>query len=423
MAQQIAISTLVTQYHELVQQLAKNKASLSPEDVFACLIIRDQIAYLWREKGPPEPAVAQQIEQTDKHLWTLEKPIGQLQELEGWRKNLKPAEAAWWWHFQPSPSWLQRFDWLFTAAALIFLALSAGLITDIAPRFLEGGPDTRGAIIVVLQTVVVLLTTGSILTKTGQEAAKRILGSVNISKQWWQEFAAITAVVLFLFLYNYRQSLPEIAVSYNDEGWMNYCAGHLTSAQFNYNRALKLNQDYLEAHYNLGILHEDLLDFEQAKTEYQIALQGGLTIAYNSLARLHILEENYAAAIPLLRTALLRVEQGELRGEMVNCEGASVPVEVLKYELLKNLGWARLGQERYDEARPYLDEAIALFNDQAPGYCLRAQILDGLADTEAAMTDWESCLQYASSDNPDEDVWIGLARQRFQTNPEAEETN
>jgi tetratricopeptide (TPR) repeat protein len=81
------------------------------------------------------------------------------------------------------------------------------------------------------------------------------------------------------------------------------------------------------------------------------------------------------------------------------------------------LGWARLGQERYDEAQPYLNEAIALFDDQAPAYCLQAQVVEGLTDPETARPDWEKCLQYASSDNRDEDVWIGMARQRFQTTP------
>lgn len=424
MTEALSISNLATQYHNQVESLSKSKDKLPPDDVFACLITRDRIAHLWQENGPPEPGVAHQIEQTDKQLQDLDKPISRLKELEGWRKNLRPTEAAWWWHFQPPPGWLQQYDWLFTALALVFLALSAALITDIAPRFLEGGPDSRGARIVVLQTVVVLLTTGSILTKTGREAAKRILDSLTfIPKHWGQEIAVFVALLILLSLYSCRQSLPDIAVVYNDEGLMNYCDGHLISAQFNYNRALKLNKDYLEAHYNLGVLHEDLFDFEQAKTKYQIALQGGLTLAYNSLARLHILEENYAAAIPLLRTALLKVEQGELRGELVDCEGDPVPAEVLKYELLKNLGWARLGQARYDEARPYLDQAIALFDDQAPAYCLRAQVWEGLADTEAAITDWESCLQYASSDNPDEDMWIGLARQRFQPTPATEENN
>jgi tetratricopeptide (TPR) repeat protein len=421
---------LATEYRDGVEALAKNKGALPPDQALACLILRDRIGHLWREEGLAEPAAAHLIDQGDRRLRELKESISQIKELKDWRKNFVPAEEAWWWHLTPEEGWLRRFDWLATTLALVFLIISAGLVTDIAPRFLSGGPDARGGIIVVAQSVIVLLTTSSVLTKAGREAGKRILDSIRIPKYWWEEAGAIIAFVLFIALLILRGQLPQIAISYNDDGLANYCAGYLTSALFDYNRALKLNPDYLEAHYNLGQLYEDLRDFKQAQTHYQVAVQGGLAIAYNNLARLYILEEEYDAAIPLLLTALQKVDRGEIKAELVQCqpdlggtgqEGViEVPEEAAKYEILKNLGWARLGQARYNEAETYLQSAIDLIDDKAPAHCLQAQVLEGLDEKDAALVSWERCLQYASSYAPDEDVWIGLAQQRFQTQTDKE---
>jgi tetratricopeptide (TPR) repeat protein len=413
-----------TEYRDLVEALAKNKDSLSPDQVLACLVIRDRIAHLWREEGQIEPESAPLIDQGDRQLRELEEPISQLKEYKGWRENFNPSQEAWWWRFTPKGDWLRRFDWLVIALALVFLTLSVGLITDIAPRFLSGGPDARGGTIVVIQSVLVLLTTSSVLTKAGREAGRRILGSLSIPKHWWEEIGAIAALLLLVGLFILRGRLPQIAVSYNDNGLANYCAGYLTSALFDYDRAIKLNPDYLEAHYNMGQVYEDLQNFEQAQTHYQIAAQGGLTIAYNNLAQLYILEEEYNAAIPLLLTALQKVNRGEMKAELVQCQpelgGAShggvieLPIDDAKYEILKNLGWARVGQARYNDAETYLKSAIELIEDKAPAHCLQAQVFEGLGEEEAAMASWERCLQYATSYDPDEDTWIGLAQERLQ---------
>ena len=441
MTAQLSMSKLAAQYREQVQTLIKNKASPPPEQVLPCLIIRDQITHLWQKEGPPEPEVAHVIDEADNQLRALKEPISQLKELDRWRRNFNPPQEAWWWHFQPPEGWLQRFDWLAIALSLFFLTLAAGLITDITPRFLSGGPDAKGAMIVVIQSVVVLLTTSSVLTKAGQEMGRRILGSFKISKQWWQEIAALAAFMVLVALFIFRQYLPTMAVTYNDDGLADYCAGRLSSAKFNYERALKLNPDYLEAHYNLGQLHEDLQDLEQAKTHYQTALQGGLTAAYSSLARLYILEKDYDAAVPLLQIARQLIDTDQTKAEYVRCNPETdpavqgtveiIPDEILQYEVLKNLGWARLGQQRYAEAEPYLREAIKLVEDKAPAHCLLAQVLEGVEEAEKAEESWDKCIGYGSSYDPDEDTWLGLYYQQSQketnaegvTQNEAENTN
>ena len=87
----------------------------------------------------------------------------------------------------------------------------------------------------------------------------------------------------------------------------------------------------------------------------------------------------------------------------------------VRYDMLKNLGWARLGQKRFAEAEARLRTAIALADKKAPAHCLLAQALEGQGNLDDALSEWDSCLKYADGRNPDEDTWIDLARQRLVT--------
>ena len=189
-----------------------------------------------------------------------------------------------------------------------------------------------------------------------------------------------------------RQS-PDI---HNDSGVANYLTERLPLALSDFTKALELDPNFAETHYNLGSVYEDLHDFDHARFEYRLAMLEGLAAAYNNQARLYILEKDYTAAVDLLLKGLLLAEH-----------------DAEKYALHKNLGWARLGQERYAEAKGELLTAIDLNGEQASAYGLLAQALEGLGERENALVAWENCLRYASSYRPDEDTWIDLARQRL----------
>jgi len=188
----------------------------------------------------------------------------------------------------------------------------------------------------------------------------------------------------------------EAPETYNDRGLENYLAERLPQAISDFSKALELDPDFAETHYNLGSLYEDVRDFDRARSEYRLAMLGGLTAAYNNLARLYILEKDYAAAVGLLLKGLKLAQ-----------------LDAEKSALQKNLGWARLGQGRYAEAKAELLTAIDLDSKQASAYGLLAQALEGLGEKVEALVAWENCLRYASSYRPDEDTWIDLARQRL----------
>lgn len=192
------------------------------------------------------------------------------------------------------------------------------------------------------------------------------------------------------------QQTPEI---YNDRGVENYLNYQLPEAVSDLSKSLQLDPNFAETHYNLGLIYEDLQDFDRAGSEYRLAMLGGLAAAYNNLARLHILNEDYAAAVDLLFKGLKLAEY-----------------EAENYALRKNLGWARLGQGRYAEAKAELMIAIDLDGKKASAYGLLAQALEELGEKTEALLAWENCLKYASSYQRDEDTLIDLARQRLAEN-------
>lgn len=183
-------------------------------------------------------------------------------------------------------------------------------------------------------------------------------------------------------------------------GVKSHLTGLLPRAEFFYSWALKLNPTSKVADYNLGRLYEDQQNMELAHAKYRKAMQDDFVAApaYNNLARLYILDNDYTSAVDLLSKGMNLATDNEE-----------------KYALLKNLGWARLMQARYPQAKAHLQEAIALDSDKAPAHCLMAQVLEAQQDKAQALPEWETCLAYASYDNPDEDTWIGMAKKRLKT--------
>lgn len=204
-------------------------------------------------------------------------------------------------------------------------------------------------------------------------------------------------LLLSMGLVSWQFVLPKLAVKVNNIGFEYYREDRLIKARKALNLATVLNPDNRAAHYTLGWICEDVHDFDCAREKYRIAAKLGLDSAYSNLARLYIVEDkDYPGAVDLLWQGLKRAEDSRV-----------------KYALHKNLGWARLEQGRYEEALEHLETAIKLDDKAAAGYCLLAQVQEGLGEVKGAIASWKTCLNYAKTQNADEDMWIDMARQRF----------
>jgi tetratricopeptide (TPR) repeat protein len=268
-----------------------------------------------------------------------------------------------------------------------------------------------GVAAVAVPSVLGLLQIGTEFTKAGAEGFDRVLGKLRIPQHWRVEVKlALTLGILGLLLGLWLQ-LPALSVAENGWAMKHYSAGKLGDAEQGFLKAIALDGDNAEAHYNLGALYEDLEQQDKAKKEYLIAIAGGIPDAYNNLARLYLKEKKYAEAAALLNRGM-----GESEDKP---EGAEDP-PLLAYNLRKNLGWVRLEQKQYDDAKDLLTEAIALSErpeavkvgvNPSSAHCLLAQVLE--RQKQGAIAAWRQCQDLATGMNPDEDAWLYEAQQKL----------
>ena len=216
----------------------------------------------------------------------------------------------------------------------------------------------------------------------------------------WSVFL-LTLIVGFS---SWQFGAPYLARFFSDKGEESYKANQLADTKQAYELALSIYPKSHAALFSLGWLCEEVQDLECARGKYLQAAKLGMPAAYSHLARLYIVEKkNYSAAVHLLLQGLKLAKNDQP-----------------KYSLLKNLGWARLKQGRFSEGLQHLDAAIKLDNERpaterpaAATYCLKAQVLEGMKKPKEALPQWKICLKYADSQDFDEDIWIGIARQRL----------
>lgn len=259
----------------------------------------------------------------------------------------------------------------------------AQLIDDLMAPQVENRPRNTGEI---LQRLMAL-----------DKGAAFVPKSVK-PKKWQsvrQKRVAIGVGVLLAVL-SVRGLSPHLAIFLNDRGLERYKQGELQQAAFYYRWALKFNPQDGSISNNLGIIEEDRVEMERACDRYRTAKNRDTAAGYNNLARCYIDRQEYDTAAALLVQGLQRAES-----------------EAGKYAILKNLGWARWGQQLYDEAETHLTVASEMMGDRAPAYCLLAQVLEAQGDS--ALTEWQNCLRYASRYDRDEDAWIAKAKQRLAT--------
>lgn len=391
------------------------------------LTLRDRIQHLIdklaEEVDPPEiPAqVWLQLTQADADLRDYLLPkLADYKPLKTWRDSLKLSDRHWWWFPEPPTDPKDPYAWFWGGCTIIALTLSLALAQDIATRFLAGAPGVWSSIGAIAPVVVALLASGSALTKLGQQMLESLLSNKGPKKSDWPRIKFGASALLFAGLLTLHYAgLPYFACNFNETGKNLYKDGQWASAQNHFERSLSLAPDFPDAQFNLGTLYEEYQEADQAQEYYLRAVKAGYLPAFNNLARLYIQQEKYDDAAQLLRLALT----DENLPDTIENE------PTLKYVLRKNLGWARLEQERLLEAETELREAIRLNANLDPprpdAHCLLAQVLQVLdapepLDNESdgnssptipdtAKAEWEQCLRYAN--RPEYDRWEGMARQ------------
>jgi tetratricopeptide (TPR) repeat protein len=373
------IDGVMTAYEEALDAVPRRRAPSAAGDVLRALVARDRVGAM--VSGSEDAATLARLASLDERLKSdagrIEWLVG-LDKLKSWRETVHAPAESWWWSLDEraaATNTRQRIAW--TVLAVLLLTVSTTVGTEVSRRFLSADPDTLGMFNVLLQLVITLLA-GSTLLTAGQQWLENMLVSVGISRRFHHWWRLGFALVVLLVVVGVRLALPDLARYYNSRGLDDYLGSNITSSILNFKRAISLQPDYASAHFNLGSAYETVQQYPAAQTEYETAITADNTYypAYNNLARLNmVLGGDYPAALARLDRALAELPGASNAG-------------ILRYSLLKNRGWARLGLGYFELAERDLRDAIDLkerLNAQdkvnlpvpdTSAHCLLAQLLE-----------------------------------------------
>ncbi|MBK1990539.1 tetratricopeptide repeat protein [Sphaerospermopsis aphanizomenoides BCCUSP55] len=395
----------LVRYRLALECLNSTQTFLSTEQALEILSARDALQKLLKTQESIPVEFLSQLMQLDSQLKQKASKITKALDLVECQESLPTPTQDWWWHLDA-----KQVNWLIKGLKIITWTGSLGLLANIASRFLSGGVGVIGAAAVVFPTVLSLLQVRSELTDAGREGFEKFITKLGIPQHSRESAKFCSLIILFGLLLGFWFALPLISQAYyNQQGKKNYEQGKLGTAEENYLRAIALNPDNVDAHYNLGNLYEDLQQFDKARIEYLIAVKGEMPEVYNNLARLFIQKKEYPQAVALLQQGLLQTGTQHSQPEV-------------KYNIFKNLGWARFQQGRDLEAQQALQAAIGIASNSEfakyisnPGsaHCLLAQVLERQKQP-SAIEQWQQCCQLGSTLNPDEDTWLHLAHKKLQ---------
>ncbi len=415
---------LIEQYENKLQAL-EDRTSFSSDTVLSLLLLRDEIQKTVHNTEAISPLIVQKISYFDQQLQQYQDEIVTLNDYDQWVRSIQPQDDAWWWQWQlphKTTKWKTFLDWLINILILIFSGFSISLIIDSVPRILSGGLDQFSVLTILIPSFVALVTTGK-LTPIGEE----FLNSLFANSQRKKIFIFVLSLLLVISLIIIHKNYNQLSNYFNEQGKNYYENNKLDKALSNYNRAIAFNPDNGEAHYNLGILYEDLQELDQAKTEYKIAgKQGNLLVrlqAYNNLGRIYLINNKYQDAIfPLLEA------YNELDENKVNSD---VDFQKAKYMIYTNLAWTNLGLKNYKQAKSLLLGAINIYEEyldkldqskdqekhykrKGKAYCLFAQVAEAQNNKTEALKYWSDCIDYGNNRYPEEYIWVNVAKEKTQ---------
>ncbi|MEG4574412.1 hypothetical protein QUA56_17215 [Microcoleus sp. N3A4] len=195
----------------------------------------------------------------------------------------------------------------------------------------------------------------------------------------------------------------EAAKDANNRGFNLKQAGEFVAARKEFELALKINPDNAVTYYNQALMHEEAGKVDRAMELYQDAAFLGLAAAYCKLGRLYIIEyKDLRKSVEKIGHGLKLVETEKVEDD-----------KIVKAALLTYFAWAWKEQGCYEEALDKLQEAVKLQRDRGLTYGIMAQVQENLGNDAEVVKAWKNCLKYAKSDEPDEEFYIGKARQRL----------
>lgn len=422
-----------------------------------------------------------EIMHLDNHLRQYSIQLARTGHLEAWREICK-KQKVWWWSFQKPTHVFDRLDWLWKLLTVCFIIASLSLTVDLATRFWKGGADVWGALAVIGPGIATFL-----LGKESFEQATRnrdsldgALRDMRIPQPLRQEVICFLAFLLLLFTGWIYGQQKQIANCYYENAEnllgenqkltsenvnLQLCQPFLffsdkpkdeepnpSAAETDLQRAIALDPNHANAHFQLGFLSELRADIPEAMAHYKLGMQNGSMRSRLRLAGLYLKQQkpestNTAAEILLdsWRKGEPQKYEDELFAKKEAPQQDQMKMEINQItEDLKSLdtvmAWVRLQQKRYIEADEYSQMAVNKLDDilierqntnqgtdgvGKAAYCIRVEVIETLLknqfliqgktvrELETEIIRMRAECNRLSKTDPDEDFWVGKYQERM----------
>lgn len=413
-----------------MQSLSSGKESYTTEEkqvVLDVLFTRDAIHEAYNAFDVNDEAAASWFVRADSRVRALDtwlkknaNLIHDVIDLERWRSQCGSGEEAWWWYMEREPSAWDRFDWAWNFLTMIAIGLGASFVVTIVKAMSVGNMTVGSTFSTIAQVGGLAAISQGTLTTAGREKVKMILESLKVPTQFQSEVMFAMSLVLLLGVMSTSSYLK---AHYNDTGRVAYMAGDLNNAEAAFMKGLELDPEEAAFNSELGKIYESIGMQDRANMQYYQGVRAGNLEGINNLGRLLISKVN-----PITQKCDPRLAQSFLLMGLQRAEALEAPNTNLEYQFNRNLGWALLESENYDEAKVYLKKAIALDKkikeDQigaGMAYCFLAHALQKSPDTPlskkekargskrvvaSAQENWDLCVECARPETVLEYRWF-----------------
>ena len=386
-------------YSEAVRDLSRPRSTFTEAQILRCLTARDVVARAIQEGNLTDDRALGVVNLADEKLRGLSERLVAVPQLPRLRASLGVDPTAWWWYPLSSPQSrrLRALSRLAPVAVVALNGITLALLIDTSSRFYFQGFDFIGAVSIIAPALFALAAVDGPLRSALGSAISGLpsLATSDLRSLQLRLLVALAALIIALGGWG---SLPRFSTYYSERAVEQAGRGELGAAQQSLERAIRLNPGNSVAYYNLGVVQERLLLWEEATESYRVAVAAGLLPATNNLGHIYLVQGDYTAATQVLIRAQAALNQPDARPEVA-----------VHYALLKNLGWARLGQKRYPEALGLLEQAAALDSKPAAAHCLLGRLYAETGMPEEARDSWQRCRAQARLDEIDDDTWVAEA--------------
>lgn len=415
-----AVEQKINRYEEAVNALEQASDEQLPAAALRVLMARDKVALALADgEDVASPGAINLLSRTDQRVTNLAIRIDTVagrKSLASWRRARNASEDSWWWKLdelaEAQQPWAKR---IWTLIAVLFLTAAIGLAIDTFNLLRTVGANPVTTVGTLIQAILTFIA-ASAFTESGR---KWLINTFSQNRRFKGWSRALLALVVLSITFALWLSLPEVAARYFRRQGDRFLSQGLTQrAIANYQQALALEPQSIQAHAALAGAEEKSTDYSKAVEEYKSiialaerigpgALDDSYYLAKIKLARLLILQEkSYHTALAILADVEQRIGK------------VSEPQRKLYlYFVLTYSGWSELELGQYESARGNLNAAIGQRDNGAAAHYLLGRTFENLKDNANATDQFSRFIRILQDDVSQlDDVpleWIGNAQEKL----------